>query len=183
MMPGAKPWEAASAACRGSAPAGRPVTKSSPSRVERSPLAAARSTTTHTTTIASAPARCVARCARRARSVGRPAGAAASPACAAGAASGLAAGRSLLGQNTSRPNTASSAGTSVTETTRPMTTLSASPGPKSRKNGCRATISAAVPAATISPAVRMIGVYWAVVARAASRRLWPASRRARKPVM
>jgi hypothetical protein len=69
----------------------------------------------------------------------------------------------------------------VTETASPTRTVSARAGPKMRKNSSWATSSEAVPAVTIRPAARMIGVNSAVVARVASSRLSPSSRRWRSP--
>ncbi len=82
-------------------------------------------------------------------------------------------GRISRGQKAAPPRMASIAGASVIATTRPMTTVSASAGPKPRKSGDSATRRAAVPPATVTPATVMIGVKEAVARRAASRRSWP----------
>ena len=83
------------------------------------------------------------------------------------------------GQNSERPKMASTAGTHVTATISEITTVRARAGPNARMNFSLDTASAAVPAATVSPAVTMIGRKFAVVASAASRRLWPLRRRSR----
>ncbi len=74
-----------------------------------------------------------------------------------------------------------SAGTSVIATTSDTSTVSAIPGPKSRKNASRPAMRAAVPPATISPAVTTIGRYCAVASWAASTRSAPASSCSRIP--
>jgi hypothetical protein len=58
-----------------------------------------------------------------------------------------------------------SAGVSVTATTIAISTVSASPGPNARSTASRAVPSAAEPAATIRPAVTMIGMTSAVARR------------------
>ncbi len=63
----------------------------------------------------------------------------------------------LLGHSAPRPRIASSAGTRVTDTTRATSTASAIAGPNVRNSGDWATISAAVPAATVRPATVTIG--------------------------
>ena len=74
-----------------------------------------------------------------------------------------------------------SAGTSVIATTMLMSVVSASPGPNARKNSSFPATSAAVPAATISPAVKTIGATSTTVARAAGTRSSPRRSRPRMP--
>ena len=68
----------------------------------------------------------------------------------------------------------------VIETARATRIAIAIPGPNARRNPRFATASAAQAAATASPQVRMIGVSSAVVRRAASAGVSPASSRRRK---
>ena len=81
--------------------------------------------------------------------------------------------------NSRGPNNATSAGTSVSDTASVTSVVAARPGPKARKKSSRPTVRAAVPAATMSPAVRTIGVTSATAPRAAAIRLSPAYRRRR----
>ena len=74
-----------------------------------------------------------------------------------------------------------SAGHSVIDTTIAVSTVSASPGPNVRSRSVRATTSDAVAAATIRPAVAMIGENSAVDSRAACTRGTPSASRARIP--
>lgn len=76
-------------------------------------------------------------------------------------------GRGGRGQNTARPRTASSAGTSVTEISSAMSTVTARPGPKARNIVVSAATKARTPPATVAPATSTIGRYSTVVARAA----------------
>ena len=71
------------------------------------------------------------------------------------------------------------AGTTVADTARPVSTLSAIAGPKDRKTSSVPSISVAVPAATIRPAVTTIGPYSVAVPSAASTADSPASSRRR----
>ena len=84
-------------------------------------------------------------------------------------------------RNSSPPNTDISAGVSVIDTTIAVSTVSASAGPKSRSDWFLATISAAVLAATMRPAARMIGANSAVACRAAWTRCTPSASLARMP--
>ncbi len=74
-----------------------------------------------------------------------------------------------------------SAGASVTATSSAISTVMARAGPNARSEPSRAAVSEAMPAATTRPAVTMIGVYSAVVCRAAGPRRSPAASRARIP--
>ena len=89
--------------------------------------------------------------------------------------------RSGTRRNSSPPNTAIRAGSSVIDTTIAVSTVSASPGPNARSNSVLATASEAVAAATIRPAVAMIGENSAVASRAARTRGTPSASRARIP--
>ena len=84
-------------------------------------------------------------------------------------------------RNIKPPNTPSSAGISVSDTTMDTRTVTASPGPNARSRPPRATTSAPVPAATISPAATTIGADLAVESRAACRRPAPSASRERIP--
>ncbi len=79
------------------------------------------------------------------------------------------------------PNSAISAGTSVIATTMLMTVVSARPGPNARKNSSLPATSAAVPAATMRPAVKTIGATSTTVPRAAATRGSPWRMRLRMP--
>jgi hypothetical protein len=83
------------------------------------------------------------------------------------------------GQNSAAPREAISAGSSVSTTARQISTVAASPGPKTRKNERRATNSPPVAAATVSPATSTSGATATAVRRAASTRGLPAARSCR----
>lgn len=91
------------------------------------------------------------------------------------AGGGAGAPRGALGHSAAGPRTASTAGTSVTATTSPISTVRANPGPSPRNSAERATRSAAVPAATVSPATATIGAVRAVARSTAWREGAPAA--------
>jgi hypothetical protein len=74
-----------------------------------------------------------------------------------------------------------SAGTRVIDTTIEISVVTARPGPNARKKSSLPATSAAVPAATISPAVNTIGATSTTVARAAATRGSPWRTRRRMP--
>ena len=78
-------------------------------------------------------------------------------------------------------STPSRAGISVSDTTIDTSTVAASPGPNARSRPPRATSSAPVPAATISPAASTIGADSAVESRTAWSRSAPSASRLRMP--
>ena len=84
-------------------------------------------------------------------------------------------------RNINPPNTPSSAGINVKDTTMDTSTVAASAGPKAPSRPPRATTSAPLPAATISPAVKTIGADAEVESRAACRRPAPSASRDRIP--
>ena len=73
------------------------------------------------------------------------------------------------------------AGARVTATTMPVSTVSASAGPKAWRVPILATPSEAIPAVTTNPAVTMMGANSAVVWRAASTRPRPLASLERMP--
>ena len=202
-IPGAKPRLAASSARRTSVPAGSARIRLSPSLVDctlvaakaSSPIAisaigsatgreeAIRDTTRRQRAVwcsrASSPVRRTAVIGRVSRSgMRRSAQCGEAPFPFPPVSAGGSASRTRL-PNSRGPKSATSAGTSVTATARVIRVVAARPGPKARKNCRWPTTSAAVPAATISPAVRTIGATSATAPRAAGRRSSPALSRRR----
>ena len=200
-IPGAKPRLAASSARRTWSPAGSARTRLSPRAVERtlraaktsSPMAmraigsatgreeATRDSTRRQRGVwcsrASSPVRRTAVRGRVRRSGSLPRAQPPSRSSPSGGGGGCS--RSCRAPNSRGPNSATSAGTSVIETASVMSVVAARPGPKARKNCRWPTTSAAVPAATIRPAVTTIGATSATAARAAGRRSSPARSRRR----
>ncbi len=158
-MPGANPAEAAALARAAADEGGISPMSGDPSPSPRAPAAAMASPATHPAITSSATGLEVANRASRELGLG-----------------GLP-GETL--RNIRPPNAPISAGISVSDTTMATSTVAASPGPKARSKPPRATRSVAVPAATISPAVKTIGDDAAVASRAACRRSAPSASRVR----
>ena len=151
--PGAKPCPAARALTATGLSDGRPSTSWSPSGSPlRRPVAAAARAAKTPSASRSATGFLVARCEtffRHRRTGGGP--------CR------------RPGQKSAGPSSRSIAGTSSTETSRPVATVIAIPGPKERKKPSVPSISDATPKATTAPAVNTIGVLRTVDRRTASR--------------
>ena len=169
-MPGAKPSEAAVLARTAVALAGSSPISGDPRRKSRATQAAASRPTVQAAAISSAMGRAAATRAavNRARR-------------ACGSRAPGRRSRSGTRRNSSPPNTAMRAGSSVIETTIAVSTVSASPGPNARSKSVLATASDAVAAVTIRPAAAMIGADSAVASRAACTRGTPSASRARIP--
>ena len=161
-IPGANPAAAAAPARATSDDAGISPISGDPSPSPRAPEAASTSPATHPAATSNATGLEAASRASR------------NPAAVGLSSAGVP-------RNIRPPNTPSSAGISVSETTMDTSTVAASPGPNARSRPPRATTSAPVPAATISPAARTIGADLAVESRTACRRPAPSASRERIP--